>query len=289
MLLTTLAVALTAAAATAAESGDTTIVYNGKTITVDDAGGKTVVSVYDSIDGALTKTRETTFAGGQEVEQVYITSPFMPLRNKKSTRRYRDHIPDIYFGMSTMSGGVGGFKSSAGLHAKAEYSCDVGITTFGMAIPFNRMHTFGVTTALQGGYKRHSLHKNYSLYNIDGRTEVVALGDDENTKKSYLSYWYLRVPVIFEWQKHIRGTEAFAGIGMSLEYRYSEHSRFKGGASGTITPTSDLNMNPVGLNLEAQVGFSSFVVSLRTALTPLMNTDVAPRCYPVGLTIGLKL
>ena len=289
VLLTMLGATLMSLSGMAVETGDTTIVYHGKTITVDDADGKTVVNVYDSVGGELSKQRETTFVNGQEIEQVYITSPFIPLRKKKSTRRYRDHIPDIYYGISTLAGGVGGFKSSSALHAKSSYSCDVGITSFGMAFPFNSVHTFGVTTALQVGYKRHSLQKNYSLYNTDGRTEVVFLGDEENTKKTYMSYWYLRVPLIFEWQKHIGGTEAFAGMGVSLEYRFAEHSRFKGGASGTVTPTGDLNMNPVGLNLEAQIGYSRFTMSMRTALTPLMNTSVAPRCFPVSFSMGYKL
>ncbi len=104
-----------------------------------------------------------------------------------------------------------------------------------------------------------------------------------------MSYWYLRVPVIFDWQKRINANEVYAGLGLSLEYRSDEHSRFKGGKSGTITPAGDINMNHVGLNLEAHVGYGGLVIGLRTALTPLLNTSSAPRCYPVSMTVGLKL
>ena len=139
------------------------------------------------------------------------------------------------------------------------------------------------------GYHDVRYGHTFQPCNIDGRTEILPLDGDEGAKKSYLSYWYMRIPVIFEWQKRINGNEAYAGLGVSAEYRGKEHSRFKGGKSGTVTPTGDLNMNPVGLNLEAHVGYGGIVLGFRTALTPLLNTSSAPRCYPVSMTLGIKL
>lgn len=278
-----------AMAAQTNESVDTTVVVNDKKIVINDKPDKTDISVYAKDGKEMVKTREATYVDGQEIEQVYITSPFLPQKRKQGTRRYRDHIPDFYFGPNTLAGGIGGFKSATGLHMKSNSSHTWGITAFGMGIPFNRQHTFGVTTATQGGYSRHTFDPSYAMFNVDGTTKMLPLGDEEKAKKSYLSYWYLRIPVIFEWQKHINGQEAYAGVGLSVEYRYDEHSRYKGGISGTITPTGDLNMNPFGLNLEAHVGYGGVVLSLRTALTPLLNSSVGPKCYPVSMTLGLKL
>lgn len=276
-----------AVAAGAAEAGDTTVVYRGKTFVLDSDSSETTVAVYESHGAEMKKTHESSYVGGQEIERVYITSPFLP--QKKTPRRYRDHIPEFYYGISPLAGSVGGFNGGDRLHAKAGSSYEWGLTVFGMGAPFNSAHTFGVTTALSWGYVRHNFNKRYAMFNVGGRTEVLPLDDDEGAKKSYISYWYLRVPVIFEWQQRLNGNEVYAGLGVSVEYRNREHSRFKKGKSGTVTPSDDLNMNPVGLNLEAHVGYDGFVLGLRTALTPLLNTSSAPRCYPVSMTLGIKL
>lgn len=63
----------------AAQTGrDTTIIVNQQRIVVTTHKGETHVAVYDSTDNQLLKTRETVFANLQEVERVYVTSPFLP-------------------------------------------------------------------------------------------------------------------------------------------------------------------------------------------------------------------
>lgn len=286
-ILFTLCAMVMAVTAGAVEAGDTTVVYDGKTFVLGADSTETTVAVYDSSGTELKKTREASYVDGREVEQVFVTSPFLP--QKRNRRVFRDHTPDIYWGMLPLAGSVGGFSSGDGLHANANGSGEWGITSFGLGIPFNQSRTFGVTTAVSLGWAHHSFNKNYAMFNVDGQVQVLPLDEDEKAKKSYMSYMYLRVPLMFEWQKYSHRNEVFAGLGLSLEYRFRERSRFKGGKSGTVTPTSDLNMNPVGLNLEARVGFAGIVIGLRTALTPLLNTSSAPKCYPVAMTLGIKL
>ena len=63
----------------AAQTGrDTTIIVNQQRIVITTHKGETHVAVYDSTDNQLLKTRETVFANQQEVERVYVTSPFLP-------------------------------------------------------------------------------------------------------------------------------------------------------------------------------------------------------------------
>lgn len=65
-------------AAVASEPADTTIIMNNRHIVVNDSAGITRVSVYDNDGTQLTRTYETSFTDGQEVERVYVTSPFIP-------------------------------------------------------------------------------------------------------------------------------------------------------------------------------------------------------------------
>lgn len=55
---------------------DTTFVYQDTQVEVENVDGETRVSVYNKQGGALTKVRETTYIDGNEVEKVYVGSPF---------------------------------------------------------------------------------------------------------------------------------------------------------------------------------------------------------------------
>ena len=70
---TLLPVMLIPLTAMASEPSDTTLMVNNRQITVNDSAGITSVTVYDKSGGQLTRTYETCFADGQEVERVYVT------------------------------------------------------------------------------------------------------------------------------------------------------------------------------------------------------------------------
>ncbi|MDY4644967.1 MAG: hypothetical protein SO368_06470, partial [Prevotella sp.] len=57
---------------------DTTFVFNSQKFAISQNGERTNVSVYKKCGTEMKKVRETEFVDGQEVEQVYITSPFIP-------------------------------------------------------------------------------------------------------------------------------------------------------------------------------------------------------------------
>lgn len=57
---------------------DTTIVFNKQKYEISQTGERTNVKVYKANGSKLEKTLETQYLDGQQVEQVYITSPFIP-------------------------------------------------------------------------------------------------------------------------------------------------------------------------------------------------------------------
>lgn len=64
----------------AADENDTTFTVKDKKIVVDVNDDKTVVTVYNKNGYEMSKTRELEFIDGQEVERVYVGSPFVPGR-----------------------------------------------------------------------------------------------------------------------------------------------------------------------------------------------------------------
>ena len=112
--------------------------------------------------------------------------------------------------------------------------------------------------------------------------------ESETLKKSYISYNVLRLPIMLEWQKRIGRNDAFLAFGPSVEYRWHEHSRYFIGKH-KHTETGDINLNPIGLNLEARAGYSGVMLYVRAGVTPLLNKAKAPECYPMTIGLGFRL
>ncbi len=122
-------------------------------------------------------------------------------------------------------------------------------------------------------------------YYYDG--SVTLENDPEVWFKSYISYAVARLPVMLEWQRRTRRGDLYVAGGASIEMRWNDHSRYRTDA-GKHTVTDDINLNPLGLNLELRAGYGFLMVYGRAALTPLLKTSFAPECYPVGFGIGFR-
>lgn len=266
---------------------DTTFVYGDKQIVVNDTEDGVDITVLAKDGEEYRKTQETTFVDGKEVTQVYVTSPFLP--SKWSNRHhFYCHIPAFSVGYSTMGGRALSFGSADAMHRGGDEKREITITAVDIAFPLNKQHTFGVSMGIQATFVRHCFSEGYGLYkdgNVVSVRPIDELGDGERFKKSYLSYRVMRFPVFFEFQNTFARSDFFVTLGASLEYRFNERSRVKTNHN-TFTPTKDININPIGVSLEAQVGYSMVAVYMRTALTPLMKTSMAPSAYPTSLGIA---
>lgn len=116
----------------------------------------------------------------------------------------------------------------------------------------------------------------------------MRLVDDGDVRKSYISYGYMRIPLMIEWQSRTGGDDLFVALGPSVEMRWKDHSRYYVGDEKR-TETSDTNINPLGLNLELRMGYRYVVVYGRAALTPLLKTASAPKCYQLAFGLGVRI
>ena len=77
---------------------DTTFVFNKQKYEISQTSERTNIKVYKDNGTELKKTLETQYLDGQEVEQVYITSPFIPRKSYKRKSQQYSHYPDLFFG-----------------------------------------------------------------------------------------------------------------------------------------------------------------------------------------------
>lgn len=268
-------------AAVASEPADTTIIMNNRQIVVNDSAGITSVSVYKDDGTQLTRTYETSFADGQEVERVYVTSPFIPQTLGKNKKPMESHYPFFFMGYNLLSDGAMGFSGSTALHTRDSKSWEFGFTLASVAFRLGR--NLALTTAMQTTWAYNHFQGNYVLTTTDGMSSLVEK-EDIKVKKSYISYSIIRVPVMMEWSKG----SFYAGAGMSIDMRMSDESKYRANKK-TYTETEDINLKPLGLNLEMRMGYGFLMLYGRVGLTPLLKTSSAPKCYSVSFGMGLRI
>ncbi len=268
---------------------DTTFVFNRQKFDISQKGERTDVRVYKKNGSEMKKVKETEFLDGQEVEQVYITSPFIPRKTYKRRSKAYSHYPFFFFGANILAGSAFGVKSE-GKEMCDSKSGEWGFTACTLECPISS--SWAVTAAISSAHVSHHFKTDYMLTTVDGITSIqpFAVGDNENDErpsKSYLSYWACRIPIMLEWSNRIGSDDIYAAFGPSIEFRANERSRYKLGKRHTLT--KDVNMNPVGINLEARLGCGFFMLYARTALTPLLRTKYAPEWHPFTVGFGVRL
>lgn len=269
------------AVAMAGEPADTTIIVDDNRIVVNDSAGITSVSVYKDDGTQLTRTYETSFADGQEVERVYVTSPFIPQTLGKNKKPMESHYPFFFMGYNLLSDGAMGFSGSTALHTRDSKSWEFGFTLASVAFRLGR--NLALTTAMQTTWAYNHFQGNYVLTTTDGMSSLVEK-EDIKVKKSYISYSIIRVPVMMEWSRK----SFYAGLGASIDMRMSDESKYRANKK-TYTETEDINLKPLGLNLEMRMGYGFLMLYGRVGLTPLLKTSSAPKCYSVSFGMGLRI
>lgn len=268
-------------AAMAGEPADTTIIVDDNRIVVNDSAGITSVSVYKDDGTQLTRTYETSFADGQEVERVYVTSPFIPQTLGKNKKPMESHYPFFFMGYNLLSDGMAGFSGSTALHTRDSKSWEFGFTLASVAFSLGR--NLALTTAMQTTWAYNHFQGNYVLTTTDGMSSQVEK-EDIKVKKSYITYSIIRVPVMMEWSRK----SFYAGLGASIDMRMSDESKYRANKK-TYTETEDINLKPLGLNLEMRMGYGFLMLYGRVGLTPLLKTSSAPKCYSVSFGMGLRI
>ena len=269
------------AVAMAGEPADTTIIVDDNRIVVNDSAGITSVSVYKDDGTQLTRTYETSFADGQEVERVYVTSPFIPQTLGKNKKPMESHYPFFFMGYNLLADGMAGFSGSTALHTRDSKSWEFGFTLASVAFRLGR--NLALTTAMQTTWAYNHFQGNYVLTTTDGMSSLVEK-EDIKVKKSYISYSIIRVPVMMEWSRK----SFYAGLGASIDMRMSDESKYRANKK-TYTETEDINLKPLGLNLEMRMGYGFLMLYGRVGLTPLLKTSSAPKCYSMSFGMGLRI
>lgn len=258
----------------AAEKNDTTFQYRDKQIVVKIDSVETKIVLLDKNGNEYTKIKEESYVDGQEVERIFVSSPFVPIK-KKSGHTFYGHFADFFIGQNLLNGG-------SEMHSRDAKSLEWGVTVFDIGLGLTKSDAFGLMSALQVGFVHNHFNTDYVLNNIGDKTTMVK-NDTTGVKTSFLKYTYWKIPLIFEWKKKFAKRDAFIGIGVSMEWRTNIKSKYRIGDK-RYTVSRELNVNPIGIDLEGYIGFAGFNIFAHYGLTKMFKDG--PTCHPIGLGVG---
>ncbi len=178
----------------AAEKNDTTFQYRDKQIVVKIDSVETKIVLLDKNGNEYTKTKEESYVDGQEVERIFVSSPFVPIK-KKSGHTFYGHFADFFIGQNLLNGG-------SEMHSRDAKSLEWGVTVFDIGLGLTKSDAFGLMSALQVGFVHNHFNTDYVLNNIGDKT-IMVKNDTTGVKTSFLKYTYWKIPLIFEWKKKI--------------------------------------------------------------------------------------
>ena len=275
---------LLAATAHSEEVNDTAFNVKDKKIVVDVQNRKTIVTVYSRDGYKLSKTREMEYVDGQEVEQVYVGSPLIPIENLQNLK-FKSFLPTIWYGFNYIGDRICSARNN-GIYGRRHNSFEIGITPWSFAVPFNKSNTLGLVGGVQLTWVHMCFDKNYAAGMQGDRLAFTQL--DMKAVGNNMNYGTLRIPVMFSMQQNY--SDYCCNIGFSVEMRTNGSYRFSP-AAGSAAPTvpDALKLNRFGLNFDFSFCISSVYCGVSMGLTPLYQTTTGAKAYYTVAHIGINL
>ena len=214
----------------------------------------------------------------EEGKVEYTTNIKAGKKDYTIRRRMRTHYPTFYMGYSRLGNSSFSSEFATGIGQKQGRSWDWGIYTEGKSIPFNKRGTIGFSYALGIGRSSYKLTGGDYFYNDNGITRFGNKPGDENAyDETWFRYWGLRLPINLEFQQYISKKPLFFTFGPELELRFSPKSLGRiDGKNKKQKITGDLDLNPLNINLMAQVGYGNIGFMAKLSLIDLFQNPMRP-------------
>lgn len=264
---------------------DTTVVIKGRKYVIHEAEKKLNIKVYGKTQRGDTikddMIYEATFNDEQTTERRFEFS--MPFQKKTYHKRhYAAFLTGIYMGYSQLNNDFG-FAGSDAADLKASRSWELGIGITKSHFQLDNEGHWSFTTGLDWGYRSFRLQGNYVFRMNNNITNIEAGTDSYVYAVSRLRYNFLRLPIMLNWKTRI-GRNLYISAGLEPEWRYSIKSKAKvNGRDETID--SDLNVNPIGLNMVAEARYGNIGFYGRCGMTKLFESNKGPKMYPSSFGI----
>ena len=274
----------------AEEVADTTVVYNGKQIVINDDSLGTRISVFTQDSTQMVKSSETKFVNKQEIERIYVSSPFFP---NNTSLFYSSMYPTLWWGTSSLSTNIGSRESNTskeGLHTRGGF--EIGFTTAESLCPLNKRGNLVFSNALQMVYNRQNF-QNSAL--LTGDCHRITFEDRTHAPASanYMVYASMRMPFMLgyapteNWLTDWLDTQF--GLALVPEYRFGKADyMFEPEAFGDPI-VQKMRILHWGLNVDVNMVLGPVKFSASVGLLPVFKTSEGKKAYCSSLNFGINI
>jgi hypothetical protein len=271
---------------TQTEKDDTTFVFNGRQIVVNDSDGFTRVKVYDMERNEYKPMYEGHFSDTSEEEVYYIRTVFAPDSYRKSTGRYSPLIPGVYLGIGSIAGTEMGIGNNKAMHLSGISVLEDGISLLSMEYS-NGRRGWGVTHTLDLISYTITFQKGWAITN-DENYEVTML-QSEDSKRGHVVNLGARMTEMLHYCWPL-GKDRFAlGLGCSMGLQDCIVSyKMKDGERHRDACSADLRTHQFNFGLDFRMSWNGIMLYAHKQLTPLFDTHHAPRAYPFTVGLGIS-
>ena len=270
---------------------DTVVFIKGRKYEIHEANKKLNVKVYgqDAKGDTITDDMiyEATYNDEQTTERRFeFSTPFS--RNKNRRSLFKSH-GGLFLGYTGLKNNF--LSGNDATNLQDAYSWEIGFSVISSCMPITYDGHWGMTFNIDWGYRSFRLDGNYAFVKNNGKTEIIAGTDDNKYSDSRLRYNFFRIPIKIEYQTRFSWWHSYKqngaiSLGIEPEMRYSVRSKGKiNGDSHTIE--KNLNVNSIGINAIASVGYGDIALYARCSMTPLFKNNYGLKMYPTSLGIIL--
>lgn len=261
---------------------DTTVIIKGRKYIIKEADKRLNIKVYgktqrgDTIQDDM--VYEATYNDEQTTERRFEFS--MPFQKKSHRRNYVSVFTGMYLGYGQLNK-RNGWSTSDAVDYRASKTWEIGIGITNTTIYLDREGNWNLGIGLDWGYRSFRLIGNDVFKNVDGYTQLVHGSDTQFYASSRLRYNFLRMPIRLNCCR-LFGEKFSVSFGVEPELRYRVKSIAEINGSKDKTIDTDLNVNPIGLNLIAEVRYDDIGFYFRSGVTKLINQNKGIEMYPAS-------
>ena len=230
---------------------------------------------------------EITKEGTDEVErQTRVAVGDVQIKTPRRT--LKPHYPAFYMGFSRLSGKPYSVDYAPGVAQIQGKSWDWGMYTCSNSVSFNKRGTFGLSYAFGFGRGSYKFADGNYFYDGHGLTRYGVM-NDAAYDETWFRYWALRLPINIELQSYVKNKEFFLTFGPEIEYRFSAKAKGRIGDGKKQNITKNYNLNPLNVNLMAQVGYDDLGFMVKLSLVDLFQNPASPECEVYPLMVGMSI
>jgi len=284
-------------------TGDTTFLYQDKTIRLTEEQGQVKVNVFESTTdndtAELKPVYEGVFSDEKSYEKYTVAEDLgfqFPVTISKKKKRNRDkmegHWAGFGVGLSNIATADYTFARFDGYRLNADKSYEWILNTNEFIVPLIT-NCFGLTTGLGLTWRNYVMEDNVHLEELGGIIQVVPADAGITYKSSRLRTLHVTAPLFLEWQPNfgnnhdifitagvVGGIKAFANH--KIKYEENDDMIKLKTASG-----SSMNMPPLTLDYMVQAGIKDISIYAKYSPFGLFRTGEGPDAH--AISIGFML